>query len=190
MAGVLGGNPSMPAGMPDHHCPFIAAVDCALIPAEVTGVAWPRDGHLLFFGDVYDRGEVRYLPAGTAVTERRVPGVMTLVRRDLRLSVDISLAPLEWGIDFDDDDLDDIDELGEAVAGSAAGLHSGGPLQIGGYPPHWNDPPPNDRIVLASWSDSAGFFDLPSAILYWRLGEADLLARRFQNAQQSHDASA
>ncbi|GAA1657651.1 DUF1963 domain-containing protein [Actinoplanes couchii] len=191
VVGVFGGDPPMPAGMPDHDSPFIAAVDCALVPAYRTDVVWPREGYLLFFGDDYDRGEVRHVPPGTPMVERQVPGVATFERRELRMSVDVSLSPLVWDVDYGDDDLEDIDDLEESVASCAAGLHSGGPVQIGGYPACWNDPPNPDKVLLATFSaEDEDTFSMPWTILYWRIDEADLLAGNFAKAEQSHDSAA
>lgn len=83
VVGYRGGHPALPpdvewSGVPD----FVAALDCAALPAELPGFPLPEDGQLLFFHCTeYDgpecdfpehAGRVLYVPAGTATTERVV----------------------------------------------------------------------------------------------------------------------
>ncbi|MFF6999963.1 DUF1963 domain-containing protein [Streptomyces sp. NPDC008313] len=79
VAGRFGGPLMLPPDAPDPWYPLLASLDCAALPDSVTGLQTPPDGHLLLFGfpnDGYTRGngggEVRYIPAGTPVEERRV----------------------------------------------------------------------------------------------------------------------
>ncbi|MER7930021.1 DUF1963 domain-containing protein [Streptomyces sp. NPDC096057] len=61
--------------MPTPAYPFVASVDLAALPAGGTDLLLPSEGHLLFFswpGSVSpsSAGQVVYVPAGVAVTER------------------------------------------------------------------------------------------------------------------------
>lgn len=78
VVGRFGGPLMLPADAPDPYYPLLAALDCAALPEEVTGLPLPPDGCLLLFGfpdgggPGGSAGEAVYIPAGTPVEEREV----------------------------------------------------------------------------------------------------------------------
>ncbi|MFE3824128.1 DUF1963 domain-containing protein [Streptomyces sp. NPDC059092] len=76
VVGRFGGPLLLPAGTADPLSPFVASVDLAALPADVTDLSLPPDGQLLLFAfpatgyDYECMGSVVYVPAGTAVEER------------------------------------------------------------------------------------------------------------------------
>jgi hypothetical protein len=80
VVGRFGGPLMLPADTPDPEYPLFATLDCAALPEEVTGLPLPPDGTLLlfgfpdseYFGEWTSIGEVRYIPAGTPVEERKI----------------------------------------------------------------------------------------------------------------------
>jgi hypothetical protein len=78
LAAQFGGDPLLPDGAPEPYGSFVAAVDCALLPPNATGLPLPPDGQLLFFADadaVTDGtwpGLVTYVPPGTPTARRPV----------------------------------------------------------------------------------------------------------------------
>ncbi|GAB3207763.1 hypothetical protein GCM10027294_15570 [Marinactinospora endophytica] len=79
VVGRLGGPLLLPVDAPDPWCKLAATLDLAALPAGVTDLALPADGHLLLFADPDpDRigegnlGAALHIPAGTAVEERHI----------------------------------------------------------------------------------------------------------------------
>ncbi|MEV7868509.1 DUF1963 domain-containing protein [Streptomyces sp. NPDC088124] len=76
VVGRGGGPLLLPAGAADPLFPFVASIELAALPADVTDLALPPDGQLLLFAfpdhaDEYESmGSVVHVPAGTAVEER------------------------------------------------------------------------------------------------------------------------
>ncbi|MEU6218651.1 DUF1963 domain-containing protein [Streptomyces sp. NPDC047022] len=116
VVGRFGGPLMLPVDAHDPRFPLLATLDCASLPAEVTGLPLPPDGHLLLFGfpDLMDpdsadsAGEVVYIPAGTPVEERKTRNAVVHGKEideddeylalyeqfpddELRLSADVSL---------------------------------------------------------------------------------------------------
>src|SRR5690349_20802050 len=73
VVGTLGGPLLLPADAPDPWYPLVAAIDLAALPADATDLPLPPDGQLLLFAypDTETDGEAVYIPAGTAVEERK-----------------------------------------------------------------------------------------------------------------------
>ncbi|BCY08637.1 DUF1963 domain-containing protein [Actinoplanes sp. L3-i22] len=72
VVGRFGGPVLLPPDVEDPAYPLIATIDCAALPPDVTDLPLPADGRLLFFGypEENGMGNVVYIPAGAAVTER------------------------------------------------------------------------------------------------------------------------
>jgi len=74
--GRFGGPLLLPADTPDPATPFVASIDLAALPSDMTDLPLPCDGHLQLFAypetddDPEAMGSVVYVPAGTAVMER------------------------------------------------------------------------------------------------------------------------
>jgi hypothetical protein len=77
VVGRFGGPVILPADAEDPRFPLLATIDCAALPADVTDLPLPSDGHLLLFGfpesdgGCDSMGDVVYVPAGAAVGERK-----------------------------------------------------------------------------------------------------------------------
>ncbi|WP_448315883.1 DUF1963 domain-containing protein [Streptomyces sp. CO7] len=79
VVGRLGGPLLLPVDAPDPWCKLAATVDLAAVPAGVTNLDLPADGHLLLFADpdpdsIGERnlGGAFHVPAGTRVEERHL----------------------------------------------------------------------------------------------------------------------
>jgi uncharacterized protein YwqG len=160
VVGYLGGTPRMPADMPWPEWPghgplsFIAAVDCAALPAFATEVGWPDSGTLLFFyfEGRYDDAEalviftdpqsqagarVLYVPAATATSPRAVPeGLTPYVEVPLRGSVAVTAPSYDHISVYDAfPEIDDSDEHPVADDDFVDALDLGYQVghQLGGY---------------------------------------------------------
>ncbi len=192
----LGGNPMLPDGVPEPCCPFVAAVDCALIPPDAAGLPLPPDGQLLLFAAASVLGGARslrrdcvvYVPAGTPTTERPFAETWrgAYPQRQLR-----ALWPqLSWP-----DDEGDFDEDGEwrDVTGELGGVWSdvtgrppawGWTLQLGGHPITRNYPPGEgpggDWVLLATWQCGDEVTELDGGLVHWVIRRKDLADLRFE----------
>lgn len=75
IVGRFGGPLLLPADAPDPEHPYVATIDLAALPADMTDLPLPPDGQLVFFAfpeseGCESRGSVVYLPVGTPVVER------------------------------------------------------------------------------------------------------------------------
>ncbi|MGP4046541.1 DUF1963 domain-containing protein [Streptomyces sp. 2A115] len=202
----VGGHPMLPADAPDYEFPFVASIDCAALPREATDLPLPPDGHLLLFVEYEEpEGEVVYVPAGTAVSERRPTEendwFPVYSQSRLRLSVDPSLPNHGSAIRPEH-------PHGEALGGvwwkTCTDIQSNGPLQIGGYPWSWNNDPvqdaemwaatedtapqsPKDQdwVLLAEWS--ADVEELDQGLIHWVIRRDDLAALRFDRVHVCMD---
>ncbi|MGC5286923.1 hypothetical protein [Micromonospora sp. DT231] len=160
VVGVVRGPVLLPADAKNPTFPLIATIDCAALPADVTDLPLPADGHLLLFGwpeeDGY--GQVMYVPAGVAVEERErhPPGFSPddeecaevyaeIPEGDLHLTVDISLPyvktipgppwspPLPGDPPFEELTKVWQDVLGDVPGGAFSYDGHTTPLLLGGY---------------------------------------------------------
>ncbi|MDH6213613.1 DUF1963 domain-containing protein [Streptomyces pseudovenezuelae] len=157
MVGRFGGPLLLPADAPDPYFPFVASIDLAALPADATDLSLPADGHLLLFafpegeGDLANMGEVVYVAAGTAVTERdknagpwsEVDEYQELIERfpqeELRATTNVSL-PYHGAVETPEvrysqplpghPHSKELARLWDDVLDDIVGK---GPLQIGGY---------------------------------------------------------
>ncbi|MCO4694239.1 hypothetical protein LRR80_00274 [Streptomyces sp. RO-S4] len=155
VVGRLGGPLMLPADAPDPWCKLAATVDLAALPAGVTDLDLPADGHLLLFADPDpDRigqgnlGTALHIPAGTPVEERPAdldpewksyPYEKDFPEGLLRLRTDVSLpyytsvhAPGQPLGCVDHPDHPHADELID-VWTEMPGESTGRGLQLGGY---------------------------------------------------------
>ncbi|MFJ4784876.1 DUF1963 domain-containing protein [Streptomyces sp. NPDC088794] len=157
VVGRFGGPLLLPADVPDPYFPFVASIDLAALPADATDLPLPTDGHLLLFafpegdGSLENMGEVVYVPAGTAVTERdkdsgdlfEVDEFRELIEKfpqeELRASTDVSL-PYHCAVEIPESPYsrplpghprsEDLVRVWDDTLDDIAG---DGPLQLGGY---------------------------------------------------------
>ncbi len=190
-------------GGPKPRFPFVAAIDCAAVPRDATGLPFPSDGHLLLFalpeigcgfGEV---GEAWHVSAGTPVAEWADPENEPLDQHDLRLTA--ALSPPNW-TDWDTDH-PYAGELGRVWADTCGDVTGGGPIQVGGHPleeniepvnaaaddaPQQLDAPfPDDWVLLADWHADVPSLDL--GIAHWVISRSDLAALRFDRVHVSVD---
>lgn len=178
VVGVFGGPP--PAASP---LPFVASIDCALIPEGATDLPLPESGTLLLFGRWAGECAVRYAAAGTVLTASADPQVYP--RRELRMSLDASVD--QEVVEFDEEN-DPEGELFEVLDEVYGVLAPRGLLRIGGHPPFHNYLPAGpDRYVLATWTDTAGDLDVDHGIIHWTIPREDLVAGRFDRVESCWD---
>ncbi|WP_030186879.1 DUF1963 domain-containing protein [Streptomyces sp. NRRL S-813] len=130
VVGRLGGPVMLPADAPDPWCPLAASIDLAALPKNATDLPLPPDGQLLLFAYPHvdwttpsptpDMGEVRYVPAGTAVEERKT---------DLILKRDDFVARLK----FPQDDLRRV-RTGVSLPNHGSFIDPGPPREVKDYP--------------------------------------------------------
>ncbi|MZE78373.1 DUF1963 domain-containing protein [Streptomyces xinghaiensis] len=155
VVGRLGGPLMLPADTPDPWCKLAATIDLSALPAGVTDLGLPTDGHLLLFADPDpDRigsgnlGSALHIPAGTPVEERPVdfdpewknyPYETDLPEGLLRLSTDVSLPyytsvyapgqPLHCEAHPEHPHADELIDVWTEMPGEGIGRG----LQLGGY---------------------------------------------------------
>lgn len=207
IVGQFGGRPSLPAdfewtGFPE----FVGSVDCAALPSDLPGFPLPADGSLLFFGAKDEDetsssslrpGQVLYVPAGTAMSERVPPGSaeeeaplpLYYTRHwSFPHSADsVIIGNSEYSEIFDQYDLD---SLSASFAGSGA-------FAVGGYTHPVNRDVCEaltsqehlgltDWRVLAEWQE-----ELPPyrnlAYSYWLVSQKDLEAGRFDRVRMCRE---
>ncbi|SFR27980.1 protein of unknown function [Lentzea waywayandensis] len=203
-AGHFGGPIMVPAEVDDRWFPLVATIDCAAVPPEVTDLALPSDGQLLFFGypEEDGMGDVVYVPSGAAVQERALhpdagydedfPEIVQELQRG-----DIHLVP-RLSLPF----VDETEAVAEALAqqwGDPAAR-----FLLGGYgtefdsrtPAEWaaevaarqaKEGPRSDRATDSDhWALLAELNVYRSgggATMFWAIHRDDLAACRFDQAQ-------
>ncbi|QBI55400.1 DUF1963 domain-containing protein [Streptomonospora litoralis] len=196
VAARYGGHPIVPVSgpRPEMWQYFVASIDCAAVPGEVTDLPLPSDGRLLFFADPdicnMPSGEVVYVPAGTAVAERSAEDYdddWPLPCIDLRLKRGFSLPDGDLAdIGFPHSEL--LDELWCDIDEGAEGI-----FELGGYPRIWNndpverEPAEEDWVLLAEWSTADDVKSLDLGIVYWTIRRADLAEHRFDRVRVEVD---
>ena len=156
VVGRFGGPLLLPADVPDPAHPYVATLDFSALPAGVTDLPLPADGHLLLFAFPEDDscdsdvGSAVYVPAGAAVSERdkhfswwsTEDEYRELIDRfpqsPLRATPGVSL-PRFCEIDFSDSPWEHSElvpfseELLELWRSTRTGIDIWGTLQLGGY---------------------------------------------------------
>ncbi|MEU5718090.1 DUF1963 domain-containing protein [Streptomyces sp. NPDC020403] len=183
----VGGDPVLPHDVPRPSDPFVASVDLAALPPDVTGLPLPADGHLLLFSGTDVRGiggqvsdAVLYVPAGTAATpsplahSRRAP----YRPRELRTvwyqpsaQMPESFALDRWGDFPEDEQFELADEIGDAWA-HGGGYRPSWALQIGSHPVS----PQNDPVHYAREPEETGLSEQGGAAQGENVGDWALLA--------------
>ncbi|WP_222870024.1 DUF1963 domain-containing protein [Actinomadura decatromicini] len=206
VVGTLGGPLLLPADAPDPWYPLVAAIDLAALPADATDLPLPPDGRLLLFAypDTETDGEAVYVPAGTAVEERKgnpyfeaeayADVTAAFPRGPLHLAVDVSLPYHCWVEVPDHPYVEPLpghphsEELRDTWLDTADEIAGRGVLQIGGYAsdessdidpvlPADESRRADDWVLLADWyTDIKG---REGATVHWAIRRADLAARRF-----------
>ncbi|NED78063.1 DUF1963 domain-containing protein [Streptomyces sp. SID9944] len=199
----LGGDPLLPADAPDPSFPFVASVDCALLPPGAAGLPLPSDGRLLFFAepDLGFEGRVpdavRHIPAGTPTAARRTdtgyepfaPQDMRTMWHHLSPPDTESFAEARWE-DPDDEQYALADEL------ESAWTHVGGSwpvwtFALGGHPVVVHDDPlslvrdaepeaedADDWVLLATWRCGQEVRELDLGVVSWLIRRRDLASLR------------
>ncbi|WP_394618642.1 DUF1963 domain-containing protein [Lentzea sp. JNUCC 0626] len=154
--GQFGGVPRLPVGVEwpssanGSPLPFVASVDCALLP-RAEGLALPEDGTLLFFlqheddlfapltADEPEFARVVHVPAGTETAPAAGPGEPG-GERSLSASVEVVLPRWIGEDDFDNGVLEDLagelqhaEELSELADELWPEQDRGAWLRLGGY---------------------------------------------------------
>ena len=158
VVGRFGGPLLLPVGTPHPFHPFVASMDFAALPADVTDLPLPPDGHLLLFaypetfGDGECMGSAVYVPTGTAVEERDKEGwawfeddeeyqevFAQFPQETLRAAADVSL-PYHYWVEIPEEPRwvplpghPRSEELAEVWADTCEDIVSPGQLQLGGY---------------------------------------------------------
>ncbi|MBO8198505.1 DUF1963 domain-containing protein [Streptomyces smyrnaeus] len=199
----LGGAPLLPVDAPDPSFPFVASVDCALLPPGAAGLPLPSDGHLLFFADP-DPGftgpvsdAVRHVSAHTPTAARAdtghepfAPQEMCTTWHHLSPPDPESFAEARWE-EPDDEQYELADEL------QSAWTHVGGSwpvwtFALGGHPIVINDDPlvlardsepeaedADEWVLLATWRCDADVAELDLGVISWLIRRQDLASLRF-----------
>jgi hypothetical protein len=206
VAARLGGNPMLPEGAQEPSCGFVAAIDCALIPPDATGLPLPPDGQLLLFAAASVLGGARsvssdgvvYVPAGTPTTGRSFDGTWRdfYPQRQLRTL----WRQLSWSDGEGDYDEDDEEDEWRDVTGELGGVWSdvtGRPpawawrLQLGGHPVTRNYPPGEgpggDWVLLATWNCGDDVKELDGGLVHWVVRRKDLADLRFEETYVTVD---
>lgn len=200
----MGGDPLLPVDAPDPSLPFVASVDCALLPPGTAGLPLPSEGHLLFFaepsldfeGRVSDA--VRYVPAATPTVARRADsGYEPFAPQDMRtmwghLSAPDpeSFAEARWD-DPDDERYELADELQSAWT-HVGGSWPGWTFALRGNPVIRNDNPmdlarhsepegvdADDWVLLGTWRCAQEVKELDQGVISWLIPRQDLASLRF-----------
>lgn len=200
----MGGDPLLPVDAPDPRYPFVASVDCALLPPGAAGLPLPADGHLLFFAEpsLDFRGRVadavRHVPAGTPTAARRSESwcepfasqEMRTMWHHLSAPDPEGFAAARWD-DPDDEQYERADEL------ESAWTHVGGSwpvwtFALRGHPVVINDDPmflardgepdagdADDWVLLATWRCGEAVKALDGGVISWLIRRDDLASLRF-----------
>jgi hypothetical protein len=202
--GRFGGPIMVPAGVGDRWFPLVATIDCAAVPPEMTDLALPSDGLLLFFGypEEDGMGDVVHVPSGTEVQERPLhPGAahdedfpeiyQELQRGDIHLVPGLSL-PFTG----------ETEAVAEALATKWGEHHS--LFLLGGYgteydgrlPAEWaagnaawhaTEEPRSDRAAASehwvSLAELTVYRPGGGATMFWAIHRNDLAACRFDRTQ-------
>lgn len=201
---LTGGNPPLPEGAPAPAAAFVAAVDCAALPPGVTDLPLPAEGRLLFFADP-DPGSgavvadaVRYIPAGTPLTER--PADSGTYRR-ARLDFCFHQWSWPWREEDDDEESQRAAEL-ESAWSQVVGWRPHWRFQLGGEPVLFNEDPVelvrgeaplpvadgDEWTLLATWRGEEDCAELEAGLFHWVMRRADLAALRFDRVYVHVDA--
>ncbi|WP_030017328.1 YwqG family protein [Streptomyces monomycini] len=222
--GHLGGRPELPDDVPwpvwegNGPLTFVASLSLSALaglPGAELDIPLPKDGTLLFFvsygpgqgdgvpgigPDGQQGARVVYVPEGTPVAERRVPGGLEEPYRRVRLSAEpettwpghedfwrgdlVGASPgddlPEWLDEFDDalDDL--VPKVWHRIGGHPTCIQGGVDLDGLG-----EDEDLDDWVLLAQIDSDrrAGMDWVHQGTLYWLITRADLAARNFAAAR-------